>query len=88
MHAAKVQLKSHLDGEGGDDGLGVDEVGLAQVVEAIRAEDLCARLPPNWLPELQSAQKISLIALLDEPWSTSTIVKKPLLSILKACVLL
>ena len=38
-----------LAGQGGDDGLGVDQRGVAQVVEAVRAEDLSAGLEPHGL---------------------------------------
>ncbi len=40
-----------LAGQGGDDGLGVDQGGVAQVVEAVRAEDLSAGLEPDGLAE-------------------------------------
>ena len=54
LHRRFLQLPwfAHLAGEGGDDGLGMDQVGLAQVVEAVRAEDLRASLPPHRLLEL------------------------------------
>ena len=42
----------HLRGQGGDDGLRVDEAGVAQVVQAAGGEDLRARLPPHRLLEL------------------------------------
>ena len=35
-----------------DDGLGVDEAGVAQVVQAASLEDLCASLPPAPSPLL------------------------------------
>ena len=38
-----------LDGDGGDDGLGVDQAGLAQVVQAIISEDLGSGLEPDRL---------------------------------------
>ena len=38
-----------LDGDGGDDGLGVDQAGLAQVVEATIGEDLGTGLEPDGL---------------------------------------
>lgn len=41
----------HLAGQSGDDGLGVDQGGVAEVVEAVRAEDLSASLEPHSLAE-------------------------------------
>jgi hypothetical protein len=41
----------HLGEDDGDDGLGVNERGVAQIVEAARREDLSASLEPHWLPE-------------------------------------
>ena len=46
---------AHLDGDSGDDGLGVDERGVAQVVEAVRGEDLSAGLEPHRLLELHTS---------------------------------
>ena len=40
-----------LAGQGGNDGLGVDQGRVAQVVEAVRAEDLSAGLEPDGLAE-------------------------------------
>ena len=45
----------YLGGQGGDDGLCVDEGGVAQVVQAVRAEDGSSRLEPDWLLELDAA---------------------------------
>ncbi len=47
-------MRSHLGGDGGDDGLGVDEGGVAKVVETVSTEDLRARLEPNRLLELHA----------------------------------
>ena len=47
-------LPGYLDGQGGDDALGVDQGGVAQVVEAVVAEDLCASLEPGGLLELDA----------------------------------
>ncbi len=38
-----------LGEDDGDDGLGVDEGGVAEVVQATRGEDLGASLPPDGL---------------------------------------
>ena len=43
--------RGYLAGQGGDDGLGVHQGGVAQVVEAVRAEDLSAGLEPDGLAE-------------------------------------
>jgi hypothetical protein len=42
----------HLAGQGGDDALCVDQGRVAQVVQAVAAEDLGARLEPDGLAEL------------------------------------
>ena len=47
MQAEQLISKRYLDGQGGDDGLCVDQRGVAQVVQAISAEDLCAGLEPD-----------------------------------------
>ena len=44
-----------LDGQGGNDGLGVHQGGVAQVVQAARAEDLGASLEPGGLTELDAS---------------------------------
>ena len=38
---------AHLDSQGSDDVLGVHQVGVAQVVQPIRLEDLTASLEPH-----------------------------------------
>ena len=48
----RYRFKGHLGSEGGDDALSMNEGGVAQVVQAVVAEDLCASLEPHWLPEL------------------------------------
>ena len=40
---------THLDQGDGDDGLGVDQLGDVQVVQATVSEDLGAGLEPHWL---------------------------------------
>eukprot|EP00850_Spirogloea_muscicola_P022420 SM000293S10921 [mRNA] locus=s293:120523:124023:- [translate_table: standard] len=40
-----------LAAKGSEDGLGVNQAGVAKVVKAARGEDLGASLPPNGLPE-------------------------------------
>jgi hypothetical protein len=45
----------HLAEDDGDDGLGVDEGGVAQVVQAAGGKDLCAGLEPHGLAELDAA---------------------------------
>ena len=55
---SKLQNKlivQYLGGQGGDDGLCVNEGGVAQVVQAVRAEDGSSRLEPDWLLELDAA---------------------------------
>ena len=47
----RMGRSKYLAGQGGDDGLGVDQRGVAQVVEAVRAEDLSAGLEPDGLAE-------------------------------------
>ena len=44
-------LNAHLDTEDGQDGLGVDQGGVAQVVQAAVSEDLGASLEPHGLAE-------------------------------------
>ena len=45
----------HLAGDGGDDGLCVDQRGVAQVVQSAAAQDLGTSLPPHGLTELHAA---------------------------------
>ena len=45
----------HLAGDGGNDGLCVDQRGVAQVVQAAAAQDLGTSLPPHGLTELHAA---------------------------------
>ena len=47
-------VPTHLDGEGGDDVLGVDQSGAAQVVEASLGEDLGTSLEPDGLGNLDA----------------------------------
>lgn len=42
---------AHLGEDDGNDGLGVDERGVAEVVQAAGGEDLRSSLPPNGLTE-------------------------------------
>jgi hypothetical protein len=49
-----IRRCAHLAGDGGDDGLGVDQAGVAQVVQAIAGEDLGTGLEPHGLAELRS----------------------------------
>ena len=49
------KLDAHLDGEGGNDALCVDQGWVAQVVQAIVVKDLCAGLEPDWLLELDTS---------------------------------
>jgi hypothetical protein len=42
-------LKTHLSSQDGDDGLGVDEAGVLQVVQATVSEDLGTGLEPHGL---------------------------------------
>ncbi len=42
---------AHLAGQGGDDALCVHQRGVAEVVQAVRAEDLGAGLEPHRLAE-------------------------------------
>eukprot|EP00850_Spirogloea_muscicola_P006793 SM000033S12314 [mRNA] locus=s33:81073:84384:- [translate_table: standard] len=43
--------KDDLAAKGSEDGLGVNQAGVAKVIKAARGEDLGASLPPNGLPE-------------------------------------
>ena len=45
------QYEEYLDSQGADDGLGVDECGVAEVVEATVSKDLGAGLEPDGLTE-------------------------------------
>ena len=45
------QRAEYLDGQGGNDGLGVDQGRVAEVVQAVRAEDLSTGLEPHGLAE-------------------------------------
>jgi len=44
----KQQARTHLHGQRREDGLRVDQIGVAQVVEAVVLEDLGAGLEPAW----------------------------------------
>ena len=44
-----------LGGQGGDDALCVDQGGVAQVVQTVTVEDLCAGLEPGGLTKLDTA---------------------------------
>ena len=58
MHGPKMAIEGralHLAGDGGDNGLCVDQRGVAQVVQAAAAQDLGASLPPHRLTELHAA---------------------------------
>ena len=44
----------YLHGQGGDDGLGVDNGGVAQVVQAVLVKDLSTSLEPGGLLELDA----------------------------------
>ena len=57
-----VCLRSHLDGQGGNDGLSMNQRWVAQVVQAIPVEDLCASLEPDCLTKLDSS------ILLEQLW--------------------
>ena len=52
-NAEKLQTTAYLAGQGGNDALCVDKVGLAQVIKAVRGEDLGSSLPPDGLSKLQ-----------------------------------
>jgi len=49
----KASTDVHLDGQGGDNGLGMDQGGVAQVVQPAAGDDLSAGLEPDSLTELQ-----------------------------------
>ncbi len=51
QHSHTKRREVYLAGQGGDDGLGVDQRGVAQVVQAVRAEDLSTSLEPDGLAE-------------------------------------
>jgi hypothetical protein len=55
MGAGRRWWSTHLGEDDGDDGLGVDEAGIAEVVEATIGKDLGARLEPDGLTELGGA---------------------------------
>ena len=48
-------VAKHLGCKGGDDALGMDQRWVAEVVQAIAAEDLCTSLEPYWLLEVDSS---------------------------------
>ena len=56
--AALLVRAAHLDGEGGDDALRVHQGRLAQVVQAVAAEDLRAGLEPHRLLEGRLAARL------------------------------
>ena len=51
MDRLNRRMCKHLAGQDGDDGLGVDEGGVAQVVQAAGGKDLRTGLPPDGLAE-------------------------------------
>ena len=61
MHGVNLATEGralHLAGDGGDDGLCVDQRGVAQVVQAAAAQDLGTSLPPHGLTELHAAASL------------------------------
>ena len=60
LQQAEVHGRAHLDGDGGDDGLCVDQRGVAQVVQATAAQDLGTGLPPHSLTELHQHHQSQL----------------------------